>query len=479
MKFLLDTNIVIPIEPTSTNDREAQTPLIASMICSIATQGSTVYLHPGSIEDLNRDKDPIRRNLRMELLSKYVQLPFPPPISKEMEAIVGTVQPGSNNEIDLRMLACVFCNAVDFFITNDNGIHRRAAKLDIADRVLTVSDAVLMVDSFRPDTIKTPPAVQLLLCHQLDIADPIFDSLRADYVGFNEWFAKAQREHRQAFAIIDTGGGIASVAIVKHETSGLLKICTFKVSQDAMGFKYGELILKAVFDYVLQRNIGRLYLTCFPKQSQLLMFLEQFGFVESSIQPNSEIVLEKSLVAPATLMDLTPLEYNVRYGPKNVWLSGVKKYVVPIQPQFHRMLFPDLELQQALFPGDLACGNSILKAYICRSAIKTLASGSILMFYRSQDSAKIRAVGVVDRCLRSTSAEEIARFVGKRTVYSMKQIQEICQPDAFAILFRYARNIDPISLKKMVAAGALKAAPQQITEIRTGADEWIQSILGA
>lgn len=478
MKFLLDTNVVIPVEPTSTTDREAQTPVIASLIGAIATQGLDLYLHPGSIDDLQRDKDIVRRSLRMELLSKYVRLPFPPEISKEMEAVIGNCKRGTNDEIDARLLASIVGNAVDFLITNDDGIHRRAARLSVADRVLTVSDAISMLDSFHPDAIKTPPAVELVFCHQLNVSDSIFDSLRADYSGFDGWLAKAQREHRQAFAINDPGGGIASIAIVKEETSDVLKVCTFKVSELAKGFRYGELLLKAVFDYAFQRKIGSLYLTCFPKQAQLLQFLEQFGFVESAKQPNGEIVLEKSLSAPTSLNQLTPLEYNVRFGPRNIWLPGVKKYVVPIQPPFHRMLFPDLETQQSLFPGHSACGNGILKAYICRSATTTLAAGSILMFYRSQDSAKIRAIGVVDRSLRSCSAVEIARFVGKRTVYSLSQIQEMCESEAIAILFRYAKSIAPVSLKKLVGVGALAAAPQQITEIRTGADEWIQSILG-
>ncbi len=94
------------------------------------------------------------------------------------------------------------------------------------------------------------------------------------------------------------------------------------------------------------------------------MFLEQFGFEESSVQPNGELVLMKSLVAPASLESLTPLQFNIRYGPRNTWLDGVKKYVVPIQPRFHRTLFPDIERQKSLFPGHFACGNSILKAYI-------------------------------------------------------------------------------------------------------------------
>lgn len=90
MKFLLDTNVLIPAEPTSTSDRETQTPLIAAMIGEIASQGSVAYIHPASIEDLNRDKNRNRRDLRVELLSKYVRLPSPPPVTKDMESRLGS-----------------------------------------------------------------------------------------------------------------------------------------------------------------------------------------------------------------------------------------------------------------------------------------------------------------------------------------------------------------------------------------------------
>ncbi len=113
------------------------------------------------------------------------------------------------------MLASVFCNAVDFLITDDTGIHRRAKRLNCSDRVLSVADAWLMLESFRPEEIKPRPAVEPVFCHQLDSAEPIFDSLRADYIDFDRWLTKAQREHRRGFIIRHENTTIASVAIPK------------------------------------------------------------------------------------------------------------------------------------------------------------------------------------------------------------------------------------------------------------------------
>ncbi len=72
---------------------------------------------------------------------------------------------------------------------------------------------------------------------------------------------------------------------------------------------------------------------------------------------------------------------------------------------------------------------------------------------------------------------EIARFVGMRTVYTLPQISDLCRSEALAILFRYVRHIVPISLKDLIANGAIKSAPQQITRVKPEADEWIRAIL--
>ena len=106
---------------------------------------------------------------------------------------------------------------------------------------------------------------------------------------------------------------------------------------------------------------------------------------------------------------------------------------------------------------------------------RVLPPEQIVLFYRSQDASCIQAVGVVEGCLRSTSAEEIIRFVGQRTVYSLAEIEAMCAKETLAILFRYAKKIPSVSLSELIENKALLGHPQQIVRIKQDANQWIRS----
>ena len=483
MKFLFDTNIIISAEPTNQNGVEAQTANVAKLVGLIVQLDSKSYVHPASLVEISGDKNQERRDIRRKLFSKYLWLESPPAITEEITSVLGESKPDSHNAIDMLILAALVGNAVDFLVTEDNGIHRRAARLNLAERVLTADEALVTVRGLLPKPIQTPPAVTQVKCYQLQKADPIFDALREDYPGFDAWLGKCQKEHRPAF-LIENGSRHAAIAIVKDEVlndaglSGMaLKICTFKVAETDSGFRYGELLLRTIFDYIHAKGIPQTYLTCYPKQSSLIRFLQKFGFSEhGDPRKNGELVFVKQFVPSAHERDeMPPLEFHRQYGPYEIKTSDVDKFVIPIQPRYHKILFPDLEDQLNLFAGSDACGNSILKAYLCNASVKNVPPGSVVLFYRSQDASHIEAVGVVEGCLRSTSAEEIARFVGQRTVYSLKEIEAMCAKETLAILFRYAKRLPPVNLSELIENNALLGPPQQIARLKQDANQWIRS----
>src|SRR5690606_2200885 len=89
-----------------------------------------------------------------------------------------------NNVVDVQLLATLTANAVDFFVTQDEGLHRRAARAGIDERVLFVPDAIRLIErKFAPTTVKLPYIVQRK-AYELDIREPIFDSLREGYPEF-------------------------------------------------------------------------------------------------------------------------------------------------------------------------------------------------------------------------------------------------------------------------------------------------------
>ena len=69
-----------------------------------------------------------------------------------------------------------------------------------------------------------------------------------------------------------------------------LKICTFKIADDVLGMKLGELLLKTVFDYAAANKFGAIFIEAFPKHTVLLDLLDCFGFSKSFEKPNGEIV---------------------------------------------------------------------------------------------------------------------------------------------------------------------------------------------
>lgn len=484
MKFLLDTNVIIPAEPTSRDDIEAETPNIIELLGLSAQLEFQCYIHPACLRDIKNDQDKARRKMRLQLLNKYLKLPAAPSLQDNVTSVIGVPQPDSHDFIDALMLAALVGNSVDFLITNDIGIHKRAIKLGIEKRVLIIAEALAMVRGFLPPPVQPPPAVHFVYSHELHKGDAIFDSLRNDYSGFDDWFEKIQREHRKAFVIHDNDK-YAGVSIIKNEDTNdvgiqgpALKICTFKVADTARGYRYGELLLKAIFDYAHSESITKVYLTCYSDKKELICFLKQFGFYRWNDIENGELVFIKRFVPEeCEIVELHPLDYHIKFGPYKICGFDSNIFVVPIQPKWHELLFPDLEIQLNLFSGKNACGNSILKAYLCNSILKTIPLGSILLFYRSQDLCSIQAVGVVDDYLRSDSDIEIAQFVGKRTVYSIKAIKEICKKETLAILFRYAMGISPIQLNELIQNKALLGAPQQITRIKPDGEEWIKKLI--
>jgi hypothetical protein len=128
MKFLLDTNELIPVEPGSLGDVEPGTSVVANFIklCNEAKQ--QLYVHPVIVKDLERDKNDDRRQLRKLLIGKYATLPHPPGLEK-VEPTVGAVDAESNDWVDHHLLAAILGNAADYVVIDSIGYQSRS-KLD-------------------------------------------------------------------------------------------------------------------------------------------------------------------------------------------------------------------------------------------------------------------------------------------------------------------------------------------------------------
>lgn len=490
LKLLLDTNAFIALEPAST----ATEPGLAygAELARLAAEGQhRLYLHEGTRTDFARDRDPDRRRARLALAGKYSVLSgIPPSTVADLIArlhLAAPPAPGSNHAVDLEMLAAVDTAAVDYLVTDDGQLRARARRAGLAENVLPLAEAVQLLRDLSPRPERPPPAVEQIVSYQLDPHDPIFESLREDYPDFDTWFASVRREHRPGWVIRHDDGRYAGVMLVKDETDrpyGLrgkvLKLSTFKVTDEAHGRRYGELLLKTLFNHAQHHGHDAIYVTVFDKHITLIDLLSGFGFRVHDRSPLGERVLAKHR-RPADGAPVTdPLTFHITYGPPALDPQA-PFFVVPVEPKWHDLLFPEFTPQLTLWTGEHPYGNALRKAYLCNAAARQIAPGATLLFYRSRGLSAVTAVGVVEDVLVSRSSEEIARLVGRRTVYTLDDIAQKCRAarPVLAVLFRQDRLLErPWSRQELDDAGVLNGPPQSITGVHSEEGRrWLQERL--
>jgi L-amino acid N-acyltransferase YncA len=487
VRLLIDTNVLIPLEPTQRDDVEPGSRGAASLIRLAQEAGHTILIHPSSLVDLQRDGNPDRLAMRELLVTKYVRLD-PAPSLAIVEPVLGPVAFESNDWVDHLLLAAVKADAVDVLVTQDGGIHRKAVRLGVADRVLTVDDVIALLTMLHDHMLPPPPSVDFVPMHAVASDDPIFESLRCDYEGFDEWFTRCKRQGRGGWVAEGPDHRNAAICIIKpnDDDYGLggkvLKLCTFKVAAEHQGNRYGELLLKALFAYCHENTYDHVYVTVFERYQGLIALFEEFGFrcLEDRTSGLGELVYAKDLTYCATEMGaLEALAFHVRFGPPALRLRPDHTYVVPITPRYHAILFPDAEVQ-AMFPMVARpYGNALRKAYLCNAPIRRLAAGDTLLFYRSQDLHAVTSVGVVEETLVSRDVDEIVAMVGQRTVYTYEEIRDLARRQVLTIMFRQDRLlVPPITVRELATHGAIRRAPQSIAAVSGGAIAWLGRRLG-
>lgn len=387
--------------------------------------------------------------------------------------------------MDLDILGALEAGAADWLVTQDVSLRRRAGRAGLGDRVFSLPEVLDTLGALvsKPSIL---PSVETIAGYRIDTSAPIFDSLKLDYPEFIRWWRdRVAKEHRDVL-VLGSHANPEGIAVLKIETDtphGLqgrvLKICTFTTASAYQGTKRGELLLSSAIDYARRNGCERTYLEVLPSKEPLLNWLVDFGFVLNKDlgTHRGEHVVVKELVPPTELAQLSALEFNIAFGPGA--LRPEKVHLVPIQPQFHRRLFPTAEAQLPLFPRSEPCGNAIRKAYLCNARTRTLESGDALIFIRTGGRSMATAVGVVESTRVSREPYQIMAFVGNRTVYSFGEMRGLCHNgETLAILFRLERILTPSwSIIDLQSAGVLRSAPRSIQKVREGGAEWIRQQL--
>jgi ribosomal protein S18 acetylase RimI-like enzyme len=491
LTFLVDSNVFITLEPHVTHGDTEPFDLAARFVRLVQDHGHRLAVHEGTIEDIERDQDVVRRAHSRQALKKYRLIEDIPVSERISDAIPGS---SPNDLVDAAIASTLDAQAAHFLVTEDQRLRRRvqSAAPDLADRVLSLSEAVEYLDWLDPAPKPPPPLVERVHCYHVSLDDPIFESIRADYDGFDRWFREAcQASHREAFVINGENGGLAGLCIIKDEDDreyGLprrrLKLCTLKVAEPYRGQRLGELLIKAALDDAVERRRSGLSITVFDHHVELIGLLDDLGFVKCAPQTGlGELVYFRSVEPPPGAVDRhEPFEFNRRYGPRSMNLE-VPMHVIPIKPRWEERLFPEGRTQLDLLRQAVACGNGLRKAYLSRSLNRRVSRGDIVLFYRSTDMQAVRFIGVVEGTRATSDYLELGKFVGTRTVYTAKEIEEMTQNGAHevnAILMWQARQVEPEwHLTELISNKVFAKPPQSIQAVPEEGAEWVRSRLAA
>lgn len=434
MKILLDTNIVIHREASKVINED-----IGVLFNWLDKLKYEKFIHPATVEEINRNKDPQTVATMAIKLASYNLIRNPAPIDSTLNQVCRKIDTVANDENDNKILNEVFCERVDVLISEDKKIHTKALLLGISGKVFKIDQFLEKVIAENPALVDYKVlAVKKVDFAQVDLQDSFFDSFREDYIGFDKWFNKKADE----VAYVCYSQNILSAFLyikVEEETENYsdieptfkkkkrLKIGTLKVISN--GFKIGERFLKIIFDNALQYNVAEIYVTIFnkrPEQARLIALLEDWGFIEFGIKTTAsgnEMVYVKNFDRNQEINLSEPRKTFPFVSPTS------KVYIVPIYPEYHTELFPDSILRTESpmnFTENEPHRNALSKVYVSRSYVRDLKPGDIIVFYRTGGlyQGVATTYGIVESVIDNIANEqEFIQYCRKRSVFTDEQLK--------------------------------------------------------
>lgn len=441
-KILYDTNIFAYLL-----DNKVVIPKVRKLTRMIYDLDDVVLMiHPKTLEEARNRKDEEEKNIFLSKLSIYREIENPP---RATQSFIEQFHITSDNDaIDCELLYSVKQNCVDFLITNDFKLKKKANRMGLGLKVLDIDEALIKFEiEEHSQEIDTPIFINEENLTSIELEDPFLKSLRDDYQGFDTWFEGKQRDGKKAF-VVRNNGNVSALLMLKEEDDTeknknfekelprgkRLKVCTFKVEQK--GKKIGESFIKLIFETAFNKEVEYVYVTVFEKHEGLINLLKEYGFeyYTKKKTPNSkgEVCLESVYINYLSKKDRYPY---INY-------INQKVHLVPIQPEFNKLLFPEYEKNVQIsiedYSADKTVANAIRKAYICKSPTRKINHNDILVFYGTGKCKKITAIGVVDVVYHEfENFEEFYSIVRKRTAYEKNILQRMYDDKLFAILFKH------------------------------------------
>ncbi len=462
-RYLFDTNTII--EKESFNNASSE---VAMCYLAIDKLNGQKFIHEKTISEIEKHKG---ENTKINMLTKlkaYQHLISCSKSVSDFESVCSKFALDENSQIDNEILLQVYNGNVDFLITSDKKIIKKAKLLYLNDCVLSPNDLLKRVDEENPKLVNYDVlSIELVDIGTLDINDNFFNSLRDDYgvIEFNNWLRK--KSNKQAY-VFKNNEGLQGFLYLKIEDENedytnfkpifkpakRLKIGTFKIVQS--GMRLGERFLKIIFDNAIKSKVDEIYVTMFeekrPEVMRLRALLEEWGFVETAINiKNGEVVLVKKLNV-----------YDKSKSPKFNYPSintDVRYMMLPIASEYHTKLFPDLHLKNETLCVDDegACGYAIEKIYVCGWKKIEAYPGDIVCIYRMGEYYKtytsvITGTAILNEVIYPKDEAEYIKICKNKSVFSEEQLRTFFRNKKYQAIIKvlyYNRFDFKVNLKSL------------------------------
>ncbi len=281
---------------------------------------------------------------------------------------------------------------------------------------------------------------------ECNLSDGFFDSLKADYPGFETWFKGKSESGATAFVSKDESENVEAFVYVKDEECEVvgdlpaeprMKIGTIKISSESEGARLGEGGIGLALWKWQRSPLNQIYLTVYPKQERLIGLIERYGFVWKGNKGGERIYLK----------DKRELDYSDKDIP---WLKSFpyldpdfkRGVYIPIKAVFHDNMFPHSELKNTEQKTDpLPVANGVMKVYIAtpKGHIDYRPKDVALIYRIAEPGTNRTKLSVVTSFCTVTNVEwfkrrgaildgktfeDFVRSVGNKTVYGDEELKK-------------------------------------------------------
>ena len=439
MRALLDTNIIIHRE-----NKRVSNYSVGHLFRWLDKLKYDKVVHPYSIAEIKEYRDTETQEVIAVKLESYEIIKTIKEPDQSFLDNTGIPEKTKNDRIDNCLLYELSLGRVDILITEDKGLHKKAEKIGLKDRVFSINAFISDFTAKYPSLIEYKMlAVKKTYFGNVDVSDSFFANFRKDYQGFDNWFASKCDE--EAYICNTEAGKTLGFLYLKTEEHNenysdivppfkpmrRLKVGTFKV--ESTGFRLGERFIKIIFDNALQRNVDEIYLTLFTDREELnalVSLIRRWGFTEHGIKRgsnNNEKVFVKKMKTYLPEFSCRENFPNIRYS--------CNKFILPIYPHFHTTLLPDSKLNNENivdFLGREAHRYALQKIYISWASGNVIKSGDLIVFYRIGEpgtnkkyTSVVTTVGMVDEIIENISSEtELLSLCQNRSVFSTNDLKD-------------------------------------------------------